>query len=257
MPTNEATDTTPSTAGATSSHQWYINIESWTPHPDEWKSILNLLPVEEQKEVMRFHFQKDQKFALCSRLFQRKVVVDAFHVPFESVAITRNDHGKPSWTACPVPTWNYNVSHHGAICAIASQGDRRIGIDVVRVDMPRESVAEFFSCFELQFGPREWVYIRAAVAPADQVERFYLLWSLKEAYTKAIGVGIVIDLQRQQFEIVDGVVSLFVDDQKADAWHFVITRLDASHYVTIAAEGGMMPVSWTRLQAADLAPKRE
>ncbi|ETV96020.1 hypothetical protein, variant 1 [Aphanomyces invadans] len=204
--------------------------------------------------VMRYRFPKDQKFALCSRLLQRKIVADTFHVPFPSISIVRNDHGKPSWPACPVPTWNYNVSHHGAICAIACQSDRRIGIDVVRVELPREALATFFECFDAQFGPREWKYIRGEPGDdLDQIRRFYLLWSLKEAYTKALGVGIVIDLKRQQFVIAPdtSAISLYVDGVHASTWHFKITPLDDSHYVSIAAEGAMVEeVSWKRLDAS-------
>ncbi|ETV79780.1 hypothetical protein, variant [Aphanomyces astaci] len=217
--------------------QWYINVEAWTPSPDEWNSLLKRLPLDEQQAVMRYRFPKDQKFALCSRLLQRKVVTDTFHVPFASVSIVRSDHGKPSWPACPIPTWNYNVSHHGAICAIACQSDRRIGIDVVRVELPREPVVDFFACFDAQFGPREWKYIRTP--------------SLKEAYTKALGVGIVIDLQRQEFDITHDTITLFVDNQHAPAWHFRITPLDDTHYVSIAAEGAMVEgLSWTSLDPA-------
>ncbi|KAF0772174.1 hypothetical protein AaE_002336, partial [Aphanomyces astaci] len=72
--------------------QWYINVEAWTPSPDEWNSLLKRLPLDEQQAVMRYRFPKDQKFALCSRLLQRKVVTDTFHVPFASVSIVRSDH---------------------------------------------------------------------------------------------------------------------------------------------------------------------
>ncbi|CAK4502212.1 unnamed protein product [Aphanomyces euteiches] len=250
--------TTESTAAPGMSYQWYIDVEAWTPRQGEWEKLLSLLPREEKQEVLRFRFTKDQKFALCSRLLQRKVAVESFHVPFASVSITRNDHGKPSWQACPLPTWNYNVSHHGGICAIACQPDRRIGIDVVCVELPRESVRDFFSCFELQFGPREWVYINEPSDAFEQIKRFYLLWSLKEAYTKAIGVGIVIDLQRQQFEIKpDQSIALFIDQVHAVQWHFKITQLDTKHYMAIAAEGEMMAVEWKQLDAGTLDPHQE
>ncbi|GMF11445.1 unnamed protein product [Phytophthora lilii] len=148
-------------------------------------------------------------------------------------------------TLCSAPAlWNYNVSHHGTVVAIVSDARALVGVDVVRLtDRPRRqtSVGEFFRAFAAHFHASEWEYIRGAASTEDedgQYARFYRLWSLKEAYIKAVGVGLGFSLLRAEFVRADARSEdrweLMLDGERASEWHFTCSQVNASHLVSVA-----------------------
>ncbi|OQR97582.1 L-aminoadipate-semialdehyde dehydrogenase-phosphopantetheinyl transferase [Achlya hypogyna] len=234
---------------------WYLDVGAWAPTGDEWDELLGYLLPEDKERILRFRFDKDRKFALCSRLLQFRLVHESFHTPYWTINLARTQHGKPFWPDCPNPHWNYNVSHQGAVVAIAAADNVRIGIDVVCVtEKPvKQPLDRFFANFELCFGAREWRQIHAA---DDALVCFYQLWSLKEAYVKALGLGVGFDLLRAQFEVRHGLIQLYVDDQPSMTWQFHTTQLDAAHWASIAIEvprpAALPVVAWRELRIKDL-----
>lgn len=115
--------------------------------------------------------------------------------------------GKPYWLRPPqetrLPFWNFNVSHHGTIVAIAAHATSLIGVDVVNIsEQPRStSPSEFFKAFERYFTVNEWQHIRPSPSQDSSTlfHAFYEYWSLKEAYIKAIGVGLGFNLLQAEF----------------------------------------------------------
>ena len=93
--------------------------------------------------------------------------------------------GKPELAGENAPqSLHFNVSHSGALAAIAV-GRRPVGVDVerIRADLPWPRIAaEFFSPSEV--GALEHV------APPDGRRAFFDCWVRKEAYLKAVGVGL-------------------------------------------------------------------
>ena len=56
------------------------------------------------------------------------------------------------------------------------------------------------------------------VSPSQQLRRFFWMWTLKEAYTKALGLGLGFDFRRVEFDVVNLIVR--VDGQIPQGWHF-------------------------------------
>ncbi|KAE8888154.1 hypothetical protein PF003_g27732 [Phytophthora fragariae] len=165
----------------------FVDVEAWDPSSPEWHALLRQLPMHEQQQVARFMFAKDQKLALASRLLQRHLIHELFGVDYDAIDIARTPE---------------NVSHHGTIVAIVSDSRALVGVDVARItDRPNQktSVDEFFRAFADHFNPGEWRYIRETEDEDDQYSRFYRLWSLKEAYIKAVGIGLGFSLLRAEF----------------------------------------------------------
>jgi len=92
--------------------------------------------------------------------------------------------------------------------------------------------------FEKQLTPREWkdVYSRGNVEGVEQ--RFIQYWSLKEAFVKAIGMGLGYDLGLVEFEIDDvtniATVTSREPRYKSHEWSFYLHPLPNGHWVSVA-----------------------
>lgn len=101
------------------------------------------------------------------------------------------DNGKPYIENGP----NISVSHTGDfVCAAVS--DMKVGIDAELIGEIRESVINKF------FNQNEIDYITAE----NSNERFYTLWTVKEALSKVSGRGVG-EIRSINLEISDGVIS--------------------------------------------------
>ncbi|OQR99122.1 L-aminoadipate-semialdehyde dehydrogenase-phosphopantetheinyl transferase [Thraustotheca clavata] len=231
---------------------WFLDVDGWTPSKEDWQRLLSYVPQNEVNLIERYRFVKDQKFALCSRLLQRKLIHQVHGVDYQNIRIERT--GKPFWVDCTNARWNYNVSHQGSIVAIACHDLYRIGIDVVCITdkSPKLTIDQFFKNFTLYFGSREWAQIHSSPNP---LECFYQLWSLKEAYVKALGIGIGFDISRVQFDLDNGI-DFYLDDQLTQTWQFITKQLNPTHYISIAMEiplhERLNSIEWIQLDTHEL-----
>jgi 4'-phosphopantetheinyl transferase len=130
-----------------------------------------------------------------------------------------------------------SLSHTDGIVACAVAWRRAIGVDVERASRPieAEAIARRF------FAPSE----RAAlleVPPARRLERFWQQWTLKEAYVKALGLGlsqpftgfaIVQDRMEHRLASPTGARDAWTD---AGDWTFRSVAVAGSHWLAGCAE---------------------
>ena len=58
------------------------------------------------------------------------------------------------------------------------------------------------------------------VPEKERVERFFWMWTLKEAYTKALGLGLGFDFRRVEFDVVQKEVK--VNGISPEGWRFTM-----------------------------------
>ena len=145
--------------------------------------------------------------------------------------------------------WNYNVSHHGEYVCIVSHPKMLVGIDIVdkRTRSPFEkSLFEFVNMFNCQLTATE---IRSIFSKEDDdlgYQHFFIIWSLKESFSKAIGLGLGYDLTKANFSItyndtfsngkdkVSGSATVNVEGVQRPDWRFHFFSIDDNHIVSIA-----------------------
>jgi 4'-phosphopantetheinyl transferase len=89
----------------------------------------------------------------------------------------------------------WSLSHSGGYAALhVGTAGSRVGIDI-ETSRPRN----FQSLAGLAFAPQEARQLQALPQPAV-MQRFYLLWTLKEAFAKALGIDLVSALRGCSFE---------------------------------------------------------
>jgi 4'-phosphopantetheinyl transferase len=139
----------------------------------------------------------------------------------------KGPRGKPALVGGEI---EFNVSHSGGLVAVAVARGRAVGVDIERITKtpPRGRIAEHF------FAPAEVAALRAL--PADeQTEAFFRCWTRKEAYLKARGDGLSV-------ELASFAVSLDADPRAgmADAgWSFHTFTPAPGYAGAVVVEGRM------------------
>lgn len=177
---------------------------------------------------------------LSARALVRSVLAERLGVGPGQLDFVAGRHGRPRLAA----PWDYagvdfNLAHSdGLIACLVGPADALLGVDVERTTRPRDlAVARDF------FAPAE-VEGLFALPPAARQRRFYQLWTLKEAYIKARGLGLALPLDSFHFAFEGPRPRLTVErsapalpDGSADvgaAWSF--QHLDeGEHLIAIGA----------------------
>lgn len=114
----------------------------------------------------------------------------------EDTPLVRNSMGKPS--LAEYPELHFNLSHANGIAACIVS-ERECGIDCERVRPYRENVVKrAYSESEKE--------LLSCTPEAERDLLFFRLWTLKEAYVKAIGTGISYPLNTVEFSFENGSV---------------------------------------------------
>jgi 4'-phosphopantetheinyl transferase len=170
-------------------------IELWfgsTSSLGDLDAVDNLWPlsVDERERAARFRFEQDRRAFVLGKRMVRMLLGRALDRPPESVAVAVGPAGKPQLAEGDVGSGlTFNVAHSGTevVCAIAS--GRPVGVDIERERdiLDLQGLAQRFFCA---------AEIREldASTPARARRLFFKYWTLKEAYLKAEGSGLRLDL---------------------------------------------------------------
>ena len=184
--------------------RWVFDHVSWQPTQDEFVQAMARIQPEERRRVMQFVFQKDVKPALVGRLMLRSCAAQIFRFKNNDIVLTRTEKGKPILQSIVAEPFDFNVSHHGSLVTLACDSCIKIGIDIMKIE-DNENIDYYFKLMNRIFSDKEWSYIKDGAvfdgsrSSLAQMRRFLRLWSLKESYFKAEGMGITTDLRSIEF----------------------------------------------------------
>jgi 4'-phosphopantetheinyl transferase len=200
-----------------------------------------LLSNEERSRCQRFHFEHDRhEFTLAHALL--RTMLSAFDdVAPQDWRFESDSDGKPAVapgvTSSP-PSFNLSHSHGLVACAVAIHGD--VGVDVesvIRTTDWRSILPRYFSAAEVAQIDR--------LPVTEQAGRFFELWTLKEAFAKALGVGLSQSLDATSFDLAGTgtIASSLPDGVRADAWQFALYQPAPDHRLAVAVSDGT-PRPW-------------
>jgi 4'-phosphopantetheinyl transferase len=149
----------------------------------------------------------DRQRKLASRLLARHCCAKAFDLRLDAVDMRRTKGGKPfCGNKSPYPCFTFNVSHEGNYVVLAAESDCVVGVDVSAPenlrpgwtgkskgaqDLAKKGLKE-------SFGREEWARVEASPEPYLAFQQH---WACKEAYSKAIGIGVQLDFSTATFGI--------------------------------------------------------
>ncbi len=211
-------------------------------HPELIRACHQVLSPEESRQRDRFHFQKHQHQYLVTRALVRTALSWYTNGSIEpdDWSFVTNEYGKPriEYPDCDL---TFNISHTEGMVALALARGLDVGVDVEWLQRDGETV----SLADRFFSPAEAHDLRS-LAAYRQRERFFDLWTLKESYIKAWGMGLSIPLDQFSFSFpapasgaAPGGINISFDERRNDdpaQWCFWQFQPDKDLKVALAAK---------------------
>jgi 4'-phosphopantetheinyl transferase len=190
------------------------------------------LSTEERQRHDRFRFEDNRReFALAHALLRRCLSARRDREP-DTWRFTVDRNGKPQLAPEDAQTHLvFNLSHTAGLVACAVGSDADIGVDAERVDRGTD-VLELAERF---FASSEIADLRR-LDERDRPTRFIELWTLKEAFIKAIGEGLSCPLNAFSFSFgnADSLHFACARPTRARVWSFVLFAPSPEHRMAIA-----------------------
>ncbi len=201
-----------------------------------------LLSDAEQVRAARFKVQGDVDRFVKSRGALCRILADLTGSDARGLAFLEGDGRKPALIGHP--SWQFNLSHSGDFALIAV-GPTPVGVDIEAI----QTDFEWRELARLNFHPDERAVLEQR-SGAAALDAFFQLWTHKEAYLKAIGVGLTDRLTSIAVPLGGGLVSAPADFSK-DAWYATPLTAPPGYKASIVSRN---PVLRPVLMAAGALP---
>lgn len=195
---------------------------------DTRRELWTLLSAEERAQSDRYKSVRDQKRFAAAHGVLRLLLARYLAVPAAEVRFVTGAHGKPYVIGLNGAggSLRFNLAHSGEMALFVFAENREVGVDLEEIDArtARPALAERF------FAPGERSSILART-PDERPHYFARLWTLKEAYLKALGLGLTQPLDSFEIGLENDIPSLVA-----------------------GVPGGRTPVDWS-LRELDVGPQ--
>jgi 4'-phosphopantetheinyl transferase len=218
-------------------------LQLWLAYPDDLlaqgvaPACELLLSEDERARWQAFKFDRLRREYLTTRALARASLSHNHPIAPEAWRFTLNAYGKPS--AEPGYGLNFNLSNSRdlVVCLIARGAE--VGVDVE----PFQRAKEIAEVAPRVFSPLELAQLEA-LPDSERLDRGLSLWTLKEAYIKARGMGLSLTLDKISFVFGDeDGIRLELDpclNDESGRWRFCL--LDhAGHRIALMAERAAHP----------------
>lgn len=164
-------------------HVWTVTVSDWVPHLAALSATLN---AAERERAARFRFEKDRRrFSLCRGLL-RSQLGSYLSVEPREIEFRFGAQDKPELAPSGLPRVEFNLSHSDEAAFFAFAAGQRLGVDIERI----RPGADVHGLGSHVFTARELDKLSAVPEP-EKLDLFFSLWTQKEAYIKAVGLGLV------------------------------------------------------------------
>ena len=214
---------------------WSISLDT-----DETfrSACLQALGEKGRERISYFKFKQVQESYIISQGGLRLLLSYYLGIDPEKLEIGKLSKGKP--ISLDGPKLRFNMSNSGRRVVYAFSINEEIGIDLERI----REMTDLDELIEKNYCASEQKYINKL--PEKRLYRFFKFWTIKEAYLKAIGVGMRIPPEDLEFSVQNGEYNLqsirgVVD---TESWIFKDFELKDGEYVgTLAIKNPSAKIS--------------
>ena len=156
--------------------------DNWTPTEE---NLLAYISPERHAHLLRYAHPADRKLSLYTALLTRMMLLMHTPLTWKDLQFHSGSNHKPSLLTTPSIDFNFSHTRNAILCSVSL--NTTVGVDVETCEKAP------FEIMDTVFHPEEISYISAATDKEKQ-ERFFRVWTQKEAYTKRNGTGLVCNL---------------------------------------------------------------
>jgi 4'-phosphopantetheinyl transferase len=216
-------------------------IYLWCAYPDDLLATETagtctaLLSEEERAQVRRFKFERHRRESLATRALMRTSLSYGRSIAAQTWQFSVNAHGKPAVEPVFEPDCglHFNLSNSlGLVVCLVAEG-AEVGVDVE----PFERAEQILRLVPEVFSAAEQAQL-ATLKDAEKLDRALSLWTLKESYIKARGMGLVLPLDKFSFLFDAEGIRIEIDPSLGDAperWRFCLLN-HAGHRIAAMVE---------------------
>jgi len=209
---------------------WFVRTED-VFRPSLLRACTALLTPEEEAKRSAFVFEKHRHEYLVTRALARAVLARYARKTPSALDFIRNEYGRPELTP-PGARFNLTNTTKLVVCAVAA--DREVGVDAEPVDRGDRILDLADTVFTV--GERARL---AALPMAQRLRRAVELWTLKEAYIKARGMGMSLPVENIELHVDADAIRLSFHAPVSDSTPWVLeTREIEGHLVATCIERG-------------------
>ena len=216
---------------------WWVRPEAFQVTP----AALALLNADERAQQQRFIPVAKQHEYLVTRVMVRTVLGKMLGLAPAALTFSVNQWGRPTLSpglaASPL---HFNVSHTDGLIVCLVSSSHEVGVDTELLTRAPNVLA----LAPRVFAPMERIEL-AALPIAQQAKRAVVLWTLKESYIKARGMGLALALDGFAFRFEGAQVRLEVEpalDDDGARWQFQTHLLGAHCVSTAIAHPATQPI---------------
>jgi 4'-phosphopantetheinyl transferase len=184
-------------------HVWRVRLDGVENQDDAlWK----LLSPAEQERAERFHFDQHRFRFLRSHGTLRLILSRYTGIAPEQLCMQSTPLGKPYLSGVEGLDLRFNLSHSGYWMLVGVGMGRELGVDV---ELLYEKI-DWQMIAAGYFSAQEKIAILGLAREQDQLEAFFRVWTIKEAYLKAIGKGLSGGLEQAVVQVQPGMPGKFL-----------------------------------------------
>jgi len=177
----------------------------------------------------KFHFDKDRETYISCHALLRLIIAKKLNTKPLKIIFKNETNKKPYLPGNPL---YFNITHTREAFAFGISKHLYVGIDLEKINLRMD----FYSIIETFFSNREREFILQSQSGARN--RFFLLWTRKEALLKALGIGIIntppqVEVCEQENFIDKKLVENLVSDS-AFTEYLIYSKKLCNHYLSIA-----------------------
>lgn len=215
-------------------HVSFVCLQAMSRHVD---SLLEILVPDEVARAARFRFETDRNEYIVARGLLRRILGCYTGFAPHLLQFRYSSYGKPALAA----EWGgdriaFNLSHSCGVAVYAVTRNRNVGVDLEYTNQ----YIEFDQMAKRFFSPRE-ASLFLQLPAQEKRGAFFSCWTRKEAYVKARGGGLSLDLRCFDVTLAPGqpasLLRVAGDASEVQRWSLSDLPAPAGYAAALAAEG--------------------
>lgn len=195
----------------------------------EYSKIENYIDKNEKVKAARLRFAEDRYTYLLCHTLLRLILSKKLNTKISGIRIIQEGTEKPHLKG---NAFFFNISHTRDAFAFAISQYTEVGVDLEKVNINidfKSIITRFFSKEESKF---------IFDAPEDSRNRFFLVWTRKEALLKAKGTGIISDLSTVEVvstkNLIRGQSCENMIEDSEFRFHHIYSKKLMDYYLSVA-----------------------